>query len=152
MGRVILPELLAALVLLVLCGLVLVGIGAAQWMAGSAITQRLVVGRGESQALPSPVALICSQVSFQLRIRCPRNVLLSNNHRLLLVGLHNYLVAIPTSDAYHIDYRTTPLVPDPGLPSSPASGSLLTFPSSSLAGLPQKPPHPNSERSSGGAV
>lgn len=38
MGRAILPELAIALVVLVLCGLVLVGIGVAQWSAGLAIT------------------------------------------------------------------------------------------------------------------
>lgn len=41
MGRAILPELAAALLILALCGAVLVAIGAAQRAAGLAITQRV---------------------------------------------------------------------------------------------------------------
>lgn len=44
MGRAILPELVIALFLLVCAGVVLVGISAAQWIAGAALVRRLREG------------------------------------------------------------------------------------------------------------
>lgn len=50
MSRAILPELAIAMVMLVLCGLILVGVGVARWAAGSAITDRFTQRRQRRDA------------------------------------------------------------------------------------------------------